>query len=163
VCCERGVAVGWLCLTARTLPRCDPRKAANQAAFETVHRGTEWGCLPLPACAFLSLFRGRGAGIAAMLRNSGGFVGLPRTIPIASATSLSEYGAVDIDMDLVFCRAAPLRGILVLAREVEVTAPASKRTVGVLQFKCVASCPWAFGCACRHWPVLVRFKLLHLT
>jgi len=30
-------------------------------------------------------------------------VGLPRTIPIASATSLSEYGAVDIgiDMDLV--------------------------------------------------------------
>ena len=23
--------------------------------------------------------------------------------------------------------------------------------------------PWAFGCACRHWPGLVRFKLLHLT
>jgi hypothetical protein len=31
------------------------------------------------------------------------FVELPRTIiPIASATSLSEYDAVDIDMDLVF-------------------------------------------------------------
>jgi hypothetical protein len=95
--------VGWLCLTARPLTRCDPRKAANQAAFETVQRGTEWGCLSVPVCASQSLSRGRGAESAAMLRNSGGFVGLPRTIPIASATSLSEYGAVDIgiDMDLV--------------------------------------------------------------
>jgi len=46
--------VGWLCLTARPLPRCDPRKAANQAAFETVQRGTEWGCLSVPVCASLS-------------------------------------------------------------------------------------------------------------
>jgi hypothetical protein len=68
--------VGWLCLTARSLPRCDPRKAANQAAFETVQRGTEWGCLSVPVCASLSLSRGRGAESAAMLRNSGGFVGI---------------------------------------------------------------------------------------
>jgi hypothetical protein len=36
-----------------------------------------------------------------LLRNSGGFVGLPKTIAIAYATSLSEYEAVDIDMDPV--------------------------------------------------------------
>ena len=160
------VNVGWRLVGCASLPALclavTPGKRPIKPPLKRCTGGTEWGCLR-PVCASLSLFRGRGAGIAAMLRNSGGFVGLPRTIPIASATSLSEYGAVDIDMDLVLCRAAPLRGILVLAREVEVTAPASTRTVGVLQFKCVASCPWAFGCACRHWPVLVRFKLLHLT
>lgn len=115
------VNVWWRLVGCASLPALclavTPGKRPIKPPLKRYTWGTEWGCLPVPACASLSLFRGRGAGIAAMLRNSGGFVGLPRTIPIASATSLSEYGAVDIDMDLVFCRAAPLRGILVLARK----------------------------------------------
>lgn len=46
--------------------------------------------------------------------------GLPRTIPIASATSLSEYGAVDIDMDLVFAELLHSE-VFCFGSEVEVT------------------------------------------
>jgi hypothetical protein len=171
VCCERGVVVGWLCLPdwAPFAFAVTPGKRPIKAPLKRCTGGQSGDaclCLPVPACASLSLSRGRGAESAAMLRanredswDCRGRFPLRLLRPCLNMALL-----ILVDMDLVqYVQSCSTPRYFGFGSEVEVTAPASRHTVGVLQFKCVASCPWAFGCACRHWPVLVRFKLLHLT
>ncbi len=98
-----GWLVDWLCLSGISAfaVTAGQRDSGQSSALETVQRGTEWGYLSVSVCASLSLSGGRGAEIAGEFWRVRG-TAEDCSVPIANATCLSEFEAVEIDMDLVF-------------------------------------------------------------